>query len=127
MIRVFKMICTMNFVLSILLYGGYVLYSLSNGINIDHHWGIGHNRIPVWVFVAILEIQLLVIFIMGKFSDEPQILRLRLAFILWGVLILFLWVGYWSQNVVAPIYSFHLLGYIGVSDISYGLLGDIDT
>jgi len=127
MIRALKMICTANFVLSILLYGGYVTYFLSNGISIDHRWGIGHSRAPVWAVVAFLELQLLAIFVMGRFSDTPQTLRFRLAFILWGILILFLWVGYWAQSAVAPIYDFHLVGYVGISDVAYGLLGNNAT
>jgi len=117
----------MNFVLSIFLYGGYVIYCFSNGVSIDHRWGIGHGRIPMWALVAFLQIQLLAIFVMGEFSDEPQTLRFRLAFILLGVFILFFWVAYWSQSVVTPVFDFHLVGYVGISDIAYGLIGNNDT
>jgi hypothetical protein len=68
MIRALKMICTANFALSLLLYGGYVTYCVSKGIGVDHRWGI-----------------------------RP------------------------------PVYDFHLLGYIGISDIAYGLLGSNDS
>ncbi len=127
MIRVLKMICTMNFVLSIFLYGGYVVYCFSNGINIDYRWGVGGHGPPMWALVAVFQAQLLVIFVMGAFSYEPQTLRFRLVFLLWGVFILFFWVGHWSQSAVTPVSDFHLVGYVGISDIAYGLIGNNDA
>ncbi len=123
MIRALKLICTVNLVLSVILYAVYVIYFLSNGIDIDQHWGIvKHGRHgPTWALVAFLEIQFLVIFVAGRFSDKPQSRRLRLAYILWGILVLLFISGTANQS------GSILLKYISSSAIAYGLLGSEDT
>jgi hypothetical protein len=123
MIRALKDICAANFLLAALLYGIYVVYCLSNGIDMDEASGlVPHGRGgPAWVIVAVMEIQLLVVFGMGWFADEPQRLRLRLGYDLWGVMILVFLCGYFDHNGII------LVRYAACSDIAYGCLGSNDT
>ena len=130
MIRVLKGLCTMNIALSFLLYGGFIIYCLSQGIDISKRWGIiEHGRGgPTWALVAFLEAQLLMMFIWGQFySDEPQTLRYRLGYFLWGVFILVFWLACAFHHAVAPPLDIHLIGYVAISDLAYGFIGSNDT
>jgi len=126
--QLLKAACTMNFVLSILAYAAYVVYCLCKGIDIDQRMGIiKHGRGPAWAVVAFLEVQLLTVFVMAWFSDEPQTLRFRLPYILWGGLILVFFSGFWSHNAGARAFASLLVRYVGISDVLYGLIGSDDS
>ena len=107
-----------NFLFSLVLYAGYIGFCLFKGINIDQLWGVAehHRGPPSWGIIAIMEIQLLIIFLVGYFSDEFQTLRGRSAYILWGTLILVF------LSARRP-----LIIYLGCSDIGYGFLGGQDS
>src|SRR4051812_21913294 len=65
--RTLKFIFTANFLISMLVYGGYITVCLMRGVDIDGQLGIArhHGRGgPSWALVAFLEIQLLVIYLM---------------------------------------------------------------
>ena len=117
-LRVLKYIFAANFLFSMLVYGGYIVFCLSQGGDIDHRLGYaGHHGRggPVWALVAFLQVQLLAIYIWQRYSDNPVTFRHRVGYLLYGVLILFFSGG---QSLIA---------YIGCSDVTYGLLGSNDT
>lgn len=117
MLRLIKRLMTINFAVSTAAYVVVVSFWLWKGVNIDQHWGIvRHGRGgPVWALIAFLQVQLLMIFVYGLFSANPQTFRFRIAYLLWGGLILFL-----SAGQPLPIY-------VACSDLAYGIFGDEST
>lgn len=118
MIRTLKLIFTVNFLISILVYGGYIAVCLRRGADIDDQLGFAshHGRGgPLWVLVAFLEIQLLVVYFIQRRSDDLITLRHRIGYLLFGAVVLLMGGG---QPFIA---------YVGCSDIAFGLFGSNDT
>jgi len=116
--RWLKLIFTVNFLISMLAYGGYIVICLMRGMDIDAQLGVtGHHGRggPAWAIVAFLEAQLLAAYLIQHFSDDSITFRDRAIYLLWGALIM---LGAAGQP---------LLTYVGCSDVVYGLFGSNDT
>lgn len=123
--RVAKTICTVNFLLSILLFGGYIVHGISNGLDFNHEFlGIvhGNHGKAAWPVLTYLEVQLFIVFVVQRISENPETLRRRIIYILSGLVGLLLTAAAGStQGNYSP--DFLLGVYIWASDIAYGLLG----
>jgi hypothetical protein len=112
-----------------LVFGGYAIYATSSGFDFNHRFlGVvrGNERMAIWPILVFLELQLVAIFIFQRFSDDPETFRRRLAYILWGILGLFLTVVDGDSNGMHAVD--HILGfYVWASDIAYGAIGSNDA
>jgi len=111
-----------------LVFGAYVIYGLSNGLDFDHGFmGVvrGRHGKAEWPVLVIVELQLVAVFIIQRFSDEPETFARRLVYILWGVLGLCFTI--WGGGSQAMHEVGHVLGfYVWVSNIAYGFVGSND-
>jgi hypothetical protein len=81
MIRTIKTACTVNLLLAIALFAGYILYGISAGLPVNENFfGMGRSHlgrgggpmVPPWILYAVFQAVILVLFLRGRYFESRR-------------------------------------------------------